>query len=172
MRWGSWMSRNEWRDRARINAPRVRAGWATWLAELDWHTFSTLTFDPRKSPDTSDQTANLETFWWCCQVGKLQRRPVGWAYTIEGGGGGYVHAHALIAGCSEEVWPALDAIWRVRNGLIQLRRVDSPRRAVDYICKAVGLNGEIAFSDTLRRYRSNTGLGKPVVAAASTSVRP
>lgn len=143
----------DWRDRTRINARRVRAGWADWLGHIPWHTFATLTFDPRRSPDTSERAASREAFWWCGQIGRWERKPVGWAYAVEGGGGDHIHAHALIVGCSDSVWPAMEATWRARNGRIDLRRVTEPEPAAQYVCKAIGSNGEIAFSDTLDRYR-------------------
>jgi hypothetical protein len=143
-----------WRDRTRINANRVRAGWAGFLAGFDWQVAATLTFDPKRAPHHSEANVSREVYSWCGQVvGRLNRRPVGWAYAVEGGGGGWLHAHALLIGCYDSTWDAAVAMWEVRCGRALLKRVYDPVGAAAYLTKSIGSNGEIVLSDTLQHYR-------------------
>lgn len=141
-----------WPDRTRMNARRVRLGWGRYLAGFEWQMMATLTFDPRRAKRQSEARASREAFWWCGQVGRLNRRPVGWAYAVEGGGGGWLHAHALLIGCQDSIWGAAEGMWLARCGRVDLRRVDDPARAAGYLCKGIGPNGEVVFSDTLHHY--------------------
>ena len=68
---------------------------------------------------------------------------MGWAYAVEGGGGGRLHAHALLIGIREESWEAAEGAWEARNGAIVTRRVVDPVKAARYLCKSIGPNGEV-----------------------------
>ena len=73
-------------------------------------------------------------------------------YAVEGGGGGWLHAHALLIGIRDESWEAAQVAWRARNGRIESRRVSDGLGAADYLSKSIGPNGEVVLSDTLTRY--------------------
>jgi len=138
-----------WRDRTRINARRIRAGWGDNLSRFAWEYFSTLTLDPKKTSQISEQFINKEVFAWCNDIARFSRSHIAWVYAVEGGGGGSLHAHALIVGARDEGLAAADQGWRARNGEILTRRVDDIDRAVAYVCKCIGPNGEVVFSDSL-----------------------
>jgi len=159
-RWAGPIEDDRWEARTRINARRaLRLGWARYLAKFDWQVMATLTFDPRRCEHPGEAHASRETFWWCGLASRLCRRPVGWAYAVEGGGGGWLHAHALLAGCPENLWPAISGAWSARNGRIDLRMVDDREGAAHYLCKSIGPNGEVVLSDTISRHRRAAGAG-------------
>jgi hypothetical protein len=136
----------------RMKASRIQAGWGEFLGGFAWEHAATLTFDPKRGANRSDASVSREVFRWCGKVGRLSRKPVGWAYAVEGGGGGSLHAHALLIGLRDTAWAAAQAAWTARSGRIVTRLVDDPARAARYMCKQIGPNGEVVFSDTLSRY--------------------
>ncbi len=156
-RWPGPVSDDRWIGRTRINAKRLRDGWGEFLAEFEWERMVTLTFDPARWEHLNAEQASRETFWWCGLAARLCRRPLDWAYAVEGGGGGWLHAHVLVAGVPEHRWGVIGDTWRSRNGRVDLRQVDDPAGAAAYLCKSAGRNGEVLLSDTLRR-RGNTSV--------------
>ena len=151
---------SDWRERTRMNANRIAAGWGNYLANFEWEFAATLTFDSKRSGSPSEALVSRESFDWCNLVARLSRLPSGWAYAIEGGGGGSLHAHALIAGVRVEAIEAAEAAWRARNGRIKTTRVNNPTAAAGYLTKSIGPNGEVVFSDTLDRYRRDACVGE------------
>ena len=152
-RWPGQITDASWRGRLRINANRAGSGWAEFLGCYQWERFATLTVDPRRMRAISEAIVSREAFRWCNEAARLSRRPVGWAYAVEGGGGGWLHAHALLIGTQrDDYWEAIEGIWATRNGRIETRAVDDPLTAARYLCKSIGPKGEVVFSDTLGRY--------------------
>lgn len=151
-RWPGPVIGTRWQNRTRLNARRVRDGWGSFLERVEWNMSATLTVDPRKA-DVSENMVSREVFAWCGDVGRLSRRPVGWAYVVEAGGGGRLHAHALLIGADDGCWRVAEGMWAARNGMHKLTPVFDVRGAVDYMCKAIGVNGEIVLADTIGRYR-------------------
>ena len=151
-RWPNEVIGSTSRSRMRINANQVAAGWAEFLSQYNWQVLVTLTTDPKRVPDASEATVGREAFAWCNNVAWLARRPVGWVYAVEGGGGRHLHAHALLVGTRQASLDAACAAWVARNGKIDVQTVYDPKGVAQYLCKAVGPNGEIVFSDTLNRY--------------------
>ena len=151
-RWPGPITDASWRGRLRINANRIGAEWGKFLGEYEWERFVTLTVDPRRMRAISETIVSREVFQWCNEVSRLSRCPVGWAYAVEGGGGGWLHAHALLIGIRDGSWDAAESVWRARNGHVVTRPVDDPIAIASYLCKAIGPNGEVVVSDTLRRY--------------------
>lgn len=149
----------DWSGCSRARGRELSQAWATWLAYVGWQYFVTLTFDPKLVFPVNGALASQEAFWWCGQVGRLLRRPVGWLYAVESRRGGAHHAHVLIVGVVGELGPAPTAMWQQRNGIVDVRRVYDARRAVLYTTKEAALSGEVTFSDTLGLYRSSTPAG-------------
>lgn len=150
-KWPGPMTGEKWRDRVRINASRIRAGWGEFLTGFPWEQFATLTFDPRRAPNTSERTVSREVFRFCGDMARMSRRPVVWAYAIEGGGGRHRHGHVLLIDARDAALEAAQRVWEARNGAIVVRPVDDIGHAARYLCKAIGPNGEVVLSDTLRR---------------------
>lgn len=150
-KWPGQMTDESWEGRVRINARRVRDGYAEFLSEFPWETFVTFTFDPRRAPNVSERSVSREVFRWCGDVSRWSRRPVRWAYAVEGGGGGSLHAHALIIDARDAALEAGRTAWEARSGSIRTRAVDDIGWAARYLCKQIGPNGEVVLSDTLRR---------------------
>lgn len=140
---------SRYEERARVNARRVRAGWAAFLSEFDWEQFLTLTTDPSRYRRSSVERVSREVHRFCCELSYLSRRPVGWAYAIEGGGGSSLHAHVLVLDATVSARQAVLSGWRARSGLTHRRDVDDIRAATAYLCKCIGPNGEIVFADCL-----------------------
>jgi len=122
---------------------------------VQWQLFVTLTFDSAKVFPVSAALADKEAFWWCGQLGRLQRRAVGWAYATERGRSGVWHAHALVVGVNGGIGRAAPAMWAERNGHLHVRAVDNATRAALYMSKEAALSGAIVLSDTIDRYRSS-----------------
>jgi hypothetical protein len=137
--------------RIRINSRRVRDGWGMFLADYPWEFFLTLTTDPRKYPRASESRLSRDVFRLCGQLSYLSRRQVSWAYAIEGGGGPALHAHVLTMNCTADGRRGALAGWQARCGKTHWEPVTSSARAAAYLCKSIGSQGEIVFSDSLRR---------------------
>ena len=138
--------------RIRINARRVRKGWSEYLELFDWEQFITLTTDPSKFRGSSNDALSREVHRFCGELARLSRFPVGWAYAVEGGGGRSLHAHVLTMKAGVQARRAAILGWQARNGITRRREIDDVRAAVAYLCKSIGPNGEIAFSDSLARF--------------------
>jgi hypothetical protein len=136
--------------RLRINARRVRAGWATFLAEFSWEDMLTLTTNPKIVRGMTEKRMRHDVERFCYDLAYLSRREVGWAFAVEGGGGPSLHAHVLVMGATTKARQAAFAGWQARSGFTQRTPVDSSIRAAVYLCKSIGRNGEIVFSDRLR----------------------
>jgi hypothetical protein len=152
--WLTGRSDDEWASRCRLRSEALHRGWADLLGRIRWDVFATLTFDTKRSFSISREVADREVFWWCGYVGKVFRRPVGWAYAVERGDAGAWHAHALIVGCGDRQWRAPIATWEERCGFIRLTAVTEVNRIALYTSKSVARDGEVVLSDTLGRYRS------------------
>lgn len=142
-------------DCRRIKAAEIASAWASWLGVFPWELFVTLTFDPAKVFPVSAALAGKEAHWWCGQLGRIHRKPIGWVYSVERGRSGSWHSHALLVGLGEDVGTAARAMWTERNGRIHVRAVDNGTRAVLYTSKEAALAGEIVLSDTIDRYRGS-----------------
>lgn len=153
-RWADGMSAgDDWRARSRVRGEELSAAWGQWLAPVAWQLMVTLTFDPKRVFPVNAALANREAFWWCGQVGRLLRRPVGWLYAVERGRAGAWHAHGLLVGVPGELGKAPAAMWEQRNGRFHAQPVTGSRGAVLYTSKDAALSGEIVLSDTLACYR-------------------
>ena len=141
--------------RIRINARRAREGWAEYLGLFDWEQFITLTTDPAKFRNASDDALSREVHRFCNELSRLSRFPVGWAYAVEGGGGRSLHAHVLTMRAGTQARRAAVLGWQARNGITHRRDVEDIAAAVRYLCKRLGPNGEISFSDSLRTFPRN-----------------
>ena len=122
------------------------------MNRYQWEVFTTFTMDPKRIWSIDERMISREVFRWCADLARLDRKAIGWAYAVEGGGGQALHAHALLIGARDRALDAAAGLWRARNGNFHRRLVDDPAKAVSYICKAIGPNGEIVLADTLRRY--------------------
>lgn len=151
-RWRHEVVDATWPGRSRIKANQIGAGWGSLVGEYEWERFATLTMDPKRFRHVNEATVSREVFAWCNNVAWLARRPVGWAYVVEGGGGRHLHAHVLLVGTREESWNAACAAWAARNGKILAETVSDRKGVASYLCKTVGLKGEIVLADTLNRY--------------------
>ncbi len=157
-KWPGPITGDKWEDRVRINARRVREGWSEFLSGFPWEWAVSLTFDPRRAMDTgqrtyaNEQTVSREVHRWCGDLARMSRRPVVWAFAIEGGGGSHLHAHALIIDARDAALEAAQRVWEARNGTVAVKPVDDIGHAARYMCKALGPNGEVVLSDTLRRH--------------------
>ena len=136
-------------ERTRINARRVRNGWAEFLNRFGWEHFLTLTTDPARHSRVSVDRLSRDVHRLCCELSYLSRRQVGWAYAIEGGGGPSLHAHVLIYGATTGARRAVLLGWQARSGFTHCRDVDHSQSAAGYLCKCIGRNGEVVFSDVL-----------------------
>jgi hypothetical protein len=135
-----------------VAACELISAWGNWLGVVPWELFATLTFDPAKVYPVGAVLAGKEAYWWCGQLGRLHRSPVAWAFAVERGRSGLWHAHAVIVGVGFELGPAAPAMWRQRNGRIQISPVDNTRRVSLYMSKDAAVAGEIVVSDTVARY--------------------
>jgi len=135
-----------------LRGESLKQAWADWLGHLPWQLFVTLTFDPKIVFPVTAVHASKEAFWWCGQTARLLRSPVGWLYAVERGRSGQWHAHALLIGTRRQLGCGPEAIWRQRNGIIDVRPVYDAARVVLYTTKEAARTGEIVLSDTMRRY--------------------
>lgn len=156
------MERSEllrWPERYALCGETLANAWAEWLGAVHWQLFVVLTFDPSRVSAVSSKLANLETFWWCTQSAKVLRVPLGWLYAVERHRSGRHHAHVLMVGVpDDDLGPAPAAMWRQRNGHIDIRPVFEPRGAVLYSTKEAAASGEVVVADTMKRYLT-TGQG-------------
>jgi hypothetical protein len=120
-----------------------------------WRLFVTLTFDPRRVYPVRRETADREAFWWCGQMSRLLRRPLGWLYAAEQGRCGQWHAHVLIVGADSGEMTAAIMMWRQRNGELHCQHVTDTVGVTLYASKDAALAGEIVWSDTLTKYRTD-----------------
>src|SRR5437867_1300278 len=152
-RWPARVTNTGWRERARLTGDRLRDAWAAFLGRIRWQIFATLTFDSKLCRNGVNlDLAHLEAFWWCGAVAHVMRRPIGWAYVVERGGGGAWHVHVLLVGVAGVSWGAARAIWETRNGRIDIQPVYERKRIAAYVTKSVDNDVEIVLSDTLKRY--------------------
>jgi hypothetical protein len=140
---------------AGLRGDALKQAWADFLGRIPWEVFVTLTFDPKRVFDVDRELAMKEARWWCGEVSRLVRKPVAWVIAPERGHGGRWHAHVLLAGLpSMGIGRAPEAIWRQRNGYIDVDRVTDVDVAALYTTKAAALTGDIELSDTVARYRN------------------
>lgn len=151
-RWPAPVSNDRWSGRCKLRNAELARAWQTFLVRVPWEMFATLTFDGDRISDVGSELASREAFWWCGAVAHLLRRPVGWAYVVERGRCGSWHAHALLAGAGTARWIVPKAIWRVRNGHIDLSPVTDVTGVASYTSKWM-TDDEIVLSDTLIRYK-------------------
>jgi hypothetical protein len=141
----------------RVAARRLHQTWGAFLGRVPWEWSVTLTFDPHRVFPVGRRRADWEASHWCDELGWIYRRPIGWVYTTERGRNGQWHAHALLVGLgSLSIAPAA-AIWRVRNGYLNTRRVYAGQRAVLYATKEACRTGDVVVADTLTHYRARLG---------------
>lgn len=143
-----------WPHRNRLEGAALRSAWADLLSRVPWKLFVTLTFDPKRVYPVSATTASREAFWWCGQTSRVLRSPVGWVYAPERGRSGQWHVHALLVGVPDRILASIE-IWKGRNGFIDVQQVRDVRGVALYTTKAAALTGEVAWSDTLGRYRAS-----------------
>src|SRR5689334_19944682 len=86
---------------ATLRGDELKRAWAQFLGRVGWEFFVTLTFDPNRVPDVDRALAVSEARWWCGDVARLTRTPVGWIIAAERGHGGRWHAHVLLVGLPE-----------------------------------------------------------------------
>lgn len=158
--------RDDWQHRHRLRRAALQLAWSDFLSRVAWELFVTLTFDPKKVFPVSSQTASREAFWWCGQAGRLLRRPIAWVYAPERGPSGLWHVHALLVGTSGNALPAARALWRARNGRIDVRLVADVQGVTLYTTKQAALTGEIVWADTLQHY-ARTLQDTPVIGLHS-----
>ena len=149
----SWEMDARYEERIRINARRVKAGWAEWLHPFPWEEMLTLTTDPTKFAHASEDRLSREVYRCCQELSYLSRRAVGWIFAIEGGGGVSLHSHVLTMKATKTATRAVLCGWQARYGKTHRREVTDTRVAVRYLCKQIGPNGDIVFSDSLSLYR-------------------
>lgn len=136
----------------KVRGDALPRAWEIFLGHLAWQLLVTLTFDPSRWPSVERSLASKEATWWCQQVARLVRRPVAWLVTTEQGRCGRWHAHVLLIGLPDGLGEAPEAMWRQRNGRIDVKSVNKANGAVLYTTKSAALVGEVELSDTLRRY--------------------
>jgi hypothetical protein len=139
--------------RHRLRGWALQKAWADLLSRVQWDCFVTLTFDPDRVYPVRRQKASRESFAWCNQTARMLRRPIGWIYASERGRAGQWHSHVLIVGASPECLVVPADAWRLRNGFVDVRRVDNSGRLALYATKSAALSGEIVWSETLTYYR-------------------
>jgi hypothetical protein len=153
-RWPAPNTGADWSQRLRVNGPELRLAWAEFLGRIPWDMFTTLTFDSKRVFPVGRELADREVFWWLSVAGHIFRRPIGWVYVVERHASGLWHGHALVSGAGAAAsWKVASDIWRVRNGLADIQRVDSIEGAALYTSKSVAVDGEVVLSDTLSRYQ-------------------
>jgi hypothetical protein len=150
------LSESRFEERSRINARRVRDGWGEFLNGFEWEQFVTLTTDPMRFRHPSNDRLSREVHRFCDDLARLSRFHVGWTYAVEGGGGRSLHAHVLTMKATKPAHRAALLGWQARNGTTHRREIDDIRAAVGYLCKSIGPNGEVVFSDSLLCYRPRT----------------
>lgn len=136
----------------RLGNAALHRGWAELLGRFPWELSVTLTLDPKRGFPTGRDDMDREAFWWCGYVGRVYRRPVGWAYALEQGRAGSWHAHALLVGVGDTRLRAPIATWEQRCGFIAVKQVANVERIALYTSKSVAWDGEITLSDTLGHY--------------------
>jgi hypothetical protein len=140
---------------AGLRGDELKRASADFLGRIPWEVFVTLTFDPQRVFDVDRELAMKKARWWCGEVSRLVREPVAWVIAAKRGHGGRWHAHVLLAGLpSMGMGRAPVAIWRQRNGYIDVERVTNVDGAALYTTKAAALTGDIELSDTVARYRN------------------
>lgn len=147
---------------ARLHGRALSEAWGTFLGRVPWQLFVTLTFDPIQWPSVDKQLAMKEAIWWCQQTSRLVRRPLAWALAAERGRGGRWHAHVLLVGLPDGLGGGPEAMWRQRNGHLDVKEVWRSDRLSVYATKQAALEGDVELSDTLRRYRDVLTAGPSV----------
>lgn len=155
-RWQESAKSKDWSRKVRVPRAELQLGWVSFLDQVPWVLFVTLTFDPRRVYPVNCFRAGQEAFRWCGVIGWAVRGPVAWLIAPERGVSGQWHAHALLAGVPNDI-SAQAALWQARNGRIHVRPVDDLSKATLYATKQEAFSGEVILSDTLRLYRDRVG---------------
>ena len=161
-RWPDGPSTRDWSDRVRVRGALLQAAWVDFLGRLPWELFVTLTFDPSRVYPVGRVRASREAFRWCGHVAWTLRHELAWLIAVERGRSGQWHAHALLAGVEHDI-SAVAAIWRMRNGQVDVRAVHDTQRIVLYSTKQAALSGEIVLSDSVGLYRDRLGIAPRVL---------
>ena len=141
----------DWESRRHGRKGELVAAWSDFLGRVPWELFATLTFDPKRVYPVDRVMASREAFWWCNALAHMYRVPAVWAYAPERGATGLWHAHALLQGTPKRIGEAC-AVWKARNGHIDVRPVSDGRGITMYASKSAAATGEIVWSDTCRRF--------------------
>lgn len=161
MRTTRWPQRNsaaEWPGRMRLKRQRLARAWSRFLGRVPWEWFITLTFDSDRAVPIGQLRADRDAFWWFGQTSHLLRRPIAWVYAPERRPTGMWHVHALLAGgVARRDLNAPAAMWKARNGFVDIRRVSARFGAALYTTKQAALTGDVVLSDTLAKYRNCLG---------------
>jgi hypothetical protein len=152
-RWSVQAPGDDWPRRHRLRRSALESAWAEFLGRVPWEFFVSLTFDPKKRFPANHGLASREAFWWCNQTSRVLRQPLAWVYAPERGESGQWHSHALLVGVSRAQLRVPAAMWKTRNGWIDVRPVWDLRGATLYTTKSAASSGEIVWSETLGRYR-------------------
>ena len=159
-RWQDSIEARSWANRIRVRGENLQAAWLELLSPIQWAWFVTLTFDPKRVYPVGCTRAAKEAFKWCGLVEWACRRPVLWMIAPERGASGQWHVHVLLAEEAGDV-SALAAIWRSRNGEIDVRPVTSSTGVILYATKQAAFSGEILLSNPSGGYRRRTTDSQP-----------
>jgi acyl-homoserine lactone acylase PvdQ len=136
----------------RVPNAELLVAWVTLLSPIAWELFATLTFDPKRVFPVGRERAEKEALRWCELVGYTFRRPSAWVMATERSRQGLWHAHALLVGVPQNLFP-LPEVWQARNGHIDVRSVTNSPGAILYTTEEAALTGTLVLSDTLKLYR-------------------
>ncbi len=146
-----WPTRHSLAD-ATVSDTQLLRAWGQFLGRVPWQFFVTLTFrfEVGRAP------AVREAQQFCTHVGQATRSPVAWLLAPERHRSGSWHVHVLLVGVPGEIVGPV-AMWRQRNGRVDVREVTDGTLIVIYATKSAALLGDVVVSDTLARYRKQLG---------------
>lgn len=172
-KWPERRAGSTWKKRLRVKE-ELHQAWASFFGRVPWDVFASLTFDPKRVFPVPQGKASREAFDWCSRLGRSVRRSVAWAYVTERGASGLWHVHALVTDMTVAEVETVAELWRLRNGIVDVRSVFDTEGLILYLSKSTSFpvgnsglgsppKGELVFSDTVVRYRDRL-CPEPVIA--------
>ncbi len=149
--------KDDWRHYGRLRGYKVERAWGDFFGRLPWSHSITLTFHPKRFRSLTLELANEETARYLSELARLCRQPVVWVYVVEPGTDAGWHVHVLLLGAGSPNWDTLKGMWRMRCGVIDVRRVYEAKGIALYTTKQAR-DCEVFFSDTLTFERFKNAL--------------
>jgi hypothetical protein len=109
----------------------LRHVWGAWLQGFAWDHVATLTFGLAPTLNTASRALQS----WLRRLARNAQRRVACFHSIERGGSGFLHVHALTVGTSILRIEQLDAAWP--SGITRIEVYDASRGAPWYVTKGV-----------------------------------